>query len=107
MHVHRLRCRHSLESAPHIGDHERCCAWRLADPRGMFRGARGPSMKIQDTLGRAQQIAQQARQVAETVADAVRGAGGLEGPRLETVRYAFRVPNGPDPDWHVRRVKIT
>jgi type VI secretion system secreted protein VgrG len=35
------------------------------------------------------------------------GNQDTQGPRLETVRYAFRVPNGPDPDWHVRRVKIT
>lgn len=31
----------------------------------------------------------------------------LVGDRLEPVRFRFRALNGPDPDWHVRHVKLS
>jgi type VI secretion system secreted protein VgrG len=67
-------------------------------------------MGIEDTLGRGQQIAQQAQQAVQTARDVAQRIGevlGTEGPQLEVVRFAFRVLNGPDPAWHVRRVKYS
>ena len=67
-------------------------------------------MGIEDTLGRGQQIAQQVQQAVQTGMDMAQRLGemlGTEGPRLEVVRFAFRVLNGPDPSWHVRRVKYS
>jgi len=74
-------------------------------------------MGIDDTLRRGQQIAQQGQQIAQQgqqlvqtaqdIASRIANALGTEGPQLETVRFTFRVLNGPDPDWHVRRLKLS
>lgn len=51
--------------------------------------------------------AQTAQQVVQTATDILSNIGAHIGERLEVARFHFRAINGPDPDWHVRRVKLS
>ncbi|MBC8071877.1 MAG: type VI secretion system tip protein VgrG, partial [Deltaproteobacteria bacterium] len=51
-------------------------------------------------------VAQAGQQIVQAGMDLAQRIGGLIGERLEVVNFRFRAINGPDPDWHVRRVRL-
>jgi type VI secretion system secreted protein VgrG len=50
--------------------------------------------------------AQTGQQIVQAGMDLAQRVGDLIGPRLEVAHFRFRAINGPDPDWHVRRVRL-